>query len=428
MTTHRTDPTTGGPPATGPDAAQRPDAAGPQATPAGVEPEVGAARAIGVIALNNLQRTARDRTTLFFMIVLPIVIMIVIGSTFGGMRGITIGVVDLDATSASDDLVATIDGDDISVERYDSVTDLRRDIRAGSVAGGVVVPDGYGATLDAGEDVTVEMISDASSASAAVVQASIRAAVGDQAVQTAAARAVAAGGTVDEATTAEVAADLAADLPRAGVTSVSVDEGEDAGLVTFSYTAPSNLVLFTFVNTIMIGSLVAIERRQGIIRRMLATPHGTGTILAGIGLAKLLFALLQSALIVAVATLLFDVSWGDPLAATALVVLFAVVAAAVGLLVGAVSSGPDQAGAIGIPVAIALAMLGGCMWPLEVVPPIMRTIGHISPHAWAMDGWLTLIFDGGGLADVAVELAVLAVYAAGLGLLARWALRRALTT
>ena len=427
MTTHRTDPTTTGP-ETGDDAAERRDPSGPQATPAGFEPEVGAARAIGVIALNNLQRTARDRTTVFFMIVLPIVIMLVIGSTFGGMRGITIGVVDLDDTAASGDLVATIDGEDISVERYDSVTDLRRDIRAGSVAGGVVVPDGYGATLDAGEDVTVEMISDASSASAAVVQASIRAAVGDQAVQTAAARAVAAGGTVDEATTAEVAADLAADLPRAGVTSVSVDEGEDAGLVTFSYTAPSNLVLFTFVNTIMIGSLVAIERRQGIIRRMLATPHGTGTILAGIGLAKLLFALLQSALIVAVATLLFDVSWGDPLAATALVVLFAVVAAAVGLLVGAVSSGPDQAGAIGIPVAIALAMLGGCMWPLEVVPPIMRTIGHISPHAWAMDGWLTLIFDGGGLADVAVELAVLAVYAAGLGLLARWALRRALTT
>ena len=102
MTTHRTQPTTAGP-ATGDDAAQRPEPAGPQATPAGFEPEVGAARAIGVIALNNLQRTARDRTSLFFMIVLPIVIMIVIGSTFGGTRGITIGVVDLDATVASGD-------------------------------------------------------------------------------------------------------------------------------------------------------------------------------------------------------------------------------------------------------------------------------------------------------------------------------------
>jgi ABC-2 type transport system permease protein len=396
-----------------------------------VEPDVSAARAIGVIALNNLQRTARDRTTLFFMIVLPIVIMVVIGSTFGGMQGITIGVVDEDGTAASADLIATVDGEDIDIERYDSAATLRRDIRAGSLAAGLVVPEGYGATLDAGDDVTVEMVSDASSASAAVVQARVRAAVGDQAVQTAAARAVAvaADGSVDETTAAGAAAELAADLPRVGVTSVSVDEGDDdAGIGTFSYTAPSNLVLFTFVNTIMVGSLIAIERRQGITRRMLATPHGTGTILAGIGLAKLLFALLQSTLIVGVGALLFDVNWGDPVAAAALVVLFALVATAVGLLVGAVSSGPDQASAIGVPVGIALAMLGGCMWPLEVVPPVMRAIGHITPHAWAMDAWMTLIYDGGGLTDVAVELGVLALYAVGLGLLARRQLRRALTT
>ena len=393
------------------------------------EPDVSAARAVGVIALNNLLRTARDRTTLFFMIVLPIVIMVVIGSTFGGMQGITIGVVDEDGTAASADLIATVDGEDIDIERYDSAATLRRDIRAGSLAAGLVVPEGYAATLDAGDDVAVEMVSDASSASAAVVQARVRAAVGDQAVQTAAARAVAADGAVDETTAAGTAAELAADLPRAGVTSVSVDENDDvAGIGTFSYTAPSNLVLFTFVNTIMVGSLIAIERRQGITRRMLATPHGTGTILAGIGLAKLLFALLQSALIVGVGALLFDVNWGDPVAAAALVVLFALVATAVGLLVGAVSSGPEQASAIGVPVGIALAMLGGCMWPLEIVPPVMRAIGHITPHAWAMDGWMTLIFDGGGLADVAVELGVLALYAMGLGLLARRQLRRALTT
>ena len=388
-----------------------------------------AARAIGVIALNNVQRTARDRTTLFFAIVLPIVIMVVIGSTFGGMQDFTIGVVDEDGTAASADLIATVDGGDIDIERYDSAATLRRDIRAGSLAAGLVVPEGYAATLDAGDDVAVEMVSDASSASAAVVQARVRAAVGDEAVQTAAARAVTADGAVDETTAAGAAAELAADLPRAGVTSVSVDEGDDvAGIGTFSYTAPSNLVLFTFVNTIMVGSLIAIERRQGITRRMLATPHGTGTILAGIGLAKLLFALLQSALIIGVGALLFDVNWGDPVAAAALVVLFALVATAVGLLVGAVSSGPDQASAIGVPVGIALAMLGGCMWPLEIVPPVMRAIGHITPHAWAMDGWMTLIFDGGGLADVAVELGVLALYAVGLGLVARRQLRRALTT
>ena len=125
----------------------------------------------GDYSLRDMQRTARDRTTLFFMIVLPIVIMVVIGSTFGGMQGITIGVVDDDGTAASADLIATVDGEDIDIERYESAATLRRDIRAGSLAAGLVVPEGYGATLDAGDDVTVDMVSDASSASAAVSSA-----------------------------------------------------------------------------------------------------------------------------------------------------------------------------------------------------------------------------------------------------------------
>jgi ABC-2 type transport system permease protein len=208
---------------------------------------------------------------------------------------------------------------------------------------------------------------------------------------------------------------------------VPVDEGDPAAFGTFDYTAPSNLVLFTFINTTVAGTVIAAERRQGITRRLLASPHGTGTILAGIGASKLLFALVQSALIVTVGTLVFGVSWGDPLAAGLLIVLFALVATSVGLLLGASVRNPDQAQAVGVPIAIALAMLGGCMWPLEVVPPLMRAVGHVAPHAWAMDAWQDVIFDGAGVAAVAGPLAVLSGFAVVLGLAARRRLGQVLT-
>jgi ABC-2 type transport system permease protein len=104
------------------------------------------------------------------------------------------------------------------------------------------------------------------------------------------------------------------------------------------------------------------------------------------------------------------------------------VATAVGLLIGATVSDPDQAASVVTPVAIGLAMLGGCMWPLEIVPPFMQAVGHLTPHAWAMDAWMGLVFDGDGVAGIAVDLAVLAGFAAALGLLATWRLRRALTS
>ncbi|HET9608093.1 MAG TPA: ABC transporter permease [Acidimicrobiales bacterium] len=387
-----------------------------------------AMRAIATIAANEVRRVARERVAMFFIVVLPIVIILIIGTTFGATDTVEVGVVDLDGSDASASLVAALDRrDGVTVDRYDALRTLRRDVRLGSVAAGLVVPAGYGDAIDRGDDVAVEMLADPTSGSAAAAQATVRAAIGDAAVDIAAARLAAGAAAIDAADAERAVAALDGQVDRAGVRSTTVDEGETASLGSFDYTAPANLVLFTFVNTIVAGSIIALERKQGITRRMLATPHGTGTILAGIGAAKLLFALLQSALIVLVGTLVFGVRWGDPVAATLVIVLFATVATAVGLVVGATVSDPDQAQAVGVPVAIALGMLGGCMWPLEIVPPVMRTIGHVAPHAWAMDSWIALIFEGEGLAGIAGNLAVLAGYAIGLGLLARWRLLRVLT-
>jgi ABC-2 type transport system permease protein len=387
-------------------------------------PSAADGRAVAAIAANQMQRTARDRTALFFSLVLPVVIIVVIGTTFGGASALDVGVVDQDGSATSRALVAALDRrPGLDVTAYGSVGAMRPEVRLDTVAAGIVIPAGYGAALRGGDDATIDLIADPTSSSEAAVQASVRGAIGNQAVVIAAGRA--AGG--DEAS-ARTAARLARDLPQPGVRSVSVSGDESAGLGSFDYTAPSNLVLFTFINTLVVGALLAGERRQGITRRMLATPHGTGTILAGIGLAKFSFALCQSLLIVVVGAVVFGVDWGDPVGAALVIVLFAAVATAVGLLVGSTARDPDQATALATPIAIGLAMLGGCMWPLEIVPPIMRTIGHLSPHAWAMDAWIGLVFDGDGVRAIAGDLAVLAGFAAVLGLLASRRLRRALTT
>jgi ABC-2 type transport system permease protein len=120
----------------------------------------------------------------------------------------------------------------------------------------------------------------------------------------------------------------------------------------------------------------------------------------------------------------FGVTWGNLLAAAALVVTFAVLATAVGLLLGSWASDADQAQSIGIPIGVATGMLGGCMWPLEVVPRAMQVAGHISPHAWAMDAWQELIYDRADLAGIAPNLAVLGGMALVVGAFAVRQLRR----
>lgn len=67
------------------------------------------------------------------------------------------------------------------------------------------------------------------------------------------------------------------------------------------------------------------------------------------------------------------------------------------------------------------------MWPLEIVPPTVRAIGHLTPHAWAIDSWTEILSRGGGIADIAGGLAILAGFAVALLALASLRLRRSLT-
>jgi ABC-2 type transport system permease protein len=52
------------------------------------------------------------------------------------------------------------------------------------------------------------------------------------------------------------------------------------------------------------------------------------------------------------------------------------------------------------------------MWPLEIVPPFMKTLARLSPASWAMDAYLRLIFDHATLSEVAPDAAIVLAFAA----------------
>ena len=118
-------------------------------------------------------------------------------------------------------------------------------------------------------------------------------------------------------------------------------------------------------------------------------------------------------LILAIGGLAFGVDWGDPVAAFLLVV--AVRHAVDRHRPDHRSSvrNADQAQSIGIPFAVG----DGHARRLHVAAQHRAgaDADHRScrPHAWAMDAWQKLIFDHGGLADIAPQLAVLAGAAVG---------------
>jgi ABC-2 type transport system permease protein len=64
------------------------------------------------------------------------------------------------------------------------------------------------------------------------------------------------------------------------------------------------------------------------------------------------------------------------------------------------------------------------MMPLEFFPPTLVTVAHVTPHAWAVDGFAELIRHDGTLTSVLTELGVLALYATVLLVLGSLSMQR----
>jgi hypothetical protein len=65
------------------------------------------------------------------------------------------------------------------------------------------------------------------------------------------------------------------------------------------------------------------------------------------------------------------------------------------------------------------------MFPLFLAPHAMQVAAKVlTPHAWAVEALYDSSATGAGLADLWVNLVVLAAWATTLILLARWATRR----
>jgi ABC-2 type transport system permease protein len=73
-----------------------------------------------------------------------------------------------------------------------------------------------------------------------------------------------------------------------------------------------------------------------------------------------------------------------------------------------------------------LGAFGGAMVPPEVFPEIMRTLSHVTPHAWAIDALRDVALRDADLVAVLPKLAILAAFAAVLLALATFRFRRAI--
>jgi ABC-2 type transport system permease protein len=298
----------------------------------------------------------------------------------------------------------------VDVRRYDSLDALREAASRGIVQVGVAIPAGYSSAIDSGAQATVTLVVPPTQ-QASGVRTTVELAIAAQAAEVRAARFASALGGGAFGPELDRVRDLAASVPGVA-TAIEPVNAADAGSGGFDAGAQSQLILFMFLTSLTGASELVITRQLGISRRMFSTPTGIRTIILGESLARVAFALVQGAFIVAASALLFGVRWGDPLGVAVLVLVFGLVSGGAAMIVGGLASNPSQAGAIGPALAMLLGLVGGAMVPAEVFPETMRQLAHLTPHAWAVEGLRALGEPGAGVGNVLPQISILAAFAA----------------
>jgi ABC-2 type transport system permease protein len=383
------------------------------------------------IAWTELVRLFRDRSNLFFVLLFPLLLVVLIGAGFGGSFDARVGVSAPSGDPRAEALLRALDdAEGVTVVEQADLGVLEDSVSRGRLSAGLVVPPGYTDTLERGEPVQLGYIGRAD-ASALSIRAIVDAVVSDQSATLAAARAASSALDQEPGSTLALAEQLRGQLPRIGVDveEVGGDElaREFAGLGQFDLGASSQLFLFTFLTALSAGAALIQTRELGVARRMLSTPTSAGTILAGQATGRIAVAIFQATYLVLATWLLFRVDWGDPLATGVVVLLFCVLSGAAGMLLGATFRTDSQAGGVGIGLGLGMAALGGSMVPLEIFPEGMRAVAFVTPHAWANTAMAEIVRRDGGLGDVLLEVGVLALYAVVLLALAAWRLQRVLS-
>ena len=380
-------------------------------------------RPVLAIAGTELRRFARDRSNIFFSLIFPLLLVVVIGLQFGGQGGTARVVIAGEGGELRSALTTELEDADATVSTGDADA-MREQVARGRADVGLLVADDAEQSFAAGRPAEIELIVSSEAGAPGAVQVVLTALQTLSLDQTELSVLTSRGVPEGEAT---AALDQArADVAPIDISVVDVDDiaQELGGLGQFDLGAATMLLLFVFLSTL--GSAVTLiqSRRLGVQRRVLAAPvSGTQAIL-GQMLGRWVIASAQGVYIMVASIVLFDVDFGSLPLALLILLVFGAVATGAAMLLGAVMDNEGAANGVAVGGGLVLAALGGCMFPLEMFPDTLRTVANVTPHAWGYEAFAEIQRHDGGLLDIAPQLGVLAAMAIGLVFLGALALRR----
>ncbi|TCK87917.1 ABC-type multidrug transport system permease subunit [Natranaerovirga hydrolytica] len=169
------------------------------------------------------------------------------------------------------------------------------------------------------------------------------------------------------------------------------------------------IVFFSMYTMIFGISDIVEEKKNYVYHRQLVSPISSHKILLGNLLYTFLLSFIQVVLMVVLGKYIFGVNWGNNIGAILMVLMaFVFCGTSLGLLMSSMVKSMQQLTALTPIVLTSTAMLGGCMWPLDIIENrALLFLAQFTPQKWAVEGIGKMAMYNHSIQAIIMPLAVL---------------------
>ncbi len=404
------------------------------------------------IALKDLSIFAKDRAAMFFFIIFPFMFVVMfyylnVGAVEDKRLELHVATQEAESGLSHQIIGAMETVDESQLKPGEPIIIWDRDydkayqaVEDGELAGFIVFPADFSEGIMTGSGTEIEVVADSGAVNDRTALNGFAGAIASQlgtyrVIVNASIALLIEGGLIsgDMESINQVVQQIMADI-----SSGQVAGGAEASYIGFNiekvgemeeenpanYVIPGYLVMFVFFAAVMTAESIVRERQNNTLERLLATSVKRESILGGMFSGTLIRGLIQIIMFWGVGILAFNIDLGlSPLAVIILSILMVIMSAAFALMLATLVRSQRSASSLAVVTALVLAPLGGCWWPLFILPRWLQNLAKISPHAWATNGFNKLMLFGADFGAVVPEMLALIGFAVVFGLIAVWRFR-----
>lgn len=382
------------------------------------------------ICKKDLTEFPRDKMRLVVFLIMPIFMMILTGFIFpnqSSIKDIPIGIVNSDPKvgnqlkEALSNIEMTKGNKAFIVKEYKTVDQVKEAIKKQDVNGALIIPEDFSNVIMSSKQAKITIIEDQSSPQISKTTTSVLSKVvemfgqkiGSQKVETLLSRNSQTGkpDTSMQQMPPSGQSDASSYITPISVEVKGLIEGETN---YFDFVAPGiiAMIVLTAVLTGLAAS-VSVEREHGTLDGILIAPISRLSIIMGKALSQSVRGLIQGALVLLLAMVLFGVHINGSLLLVTLILILGIFSfVGLGILVSASAAQQESAMQVLSMVQFPMLFLSGVFFPIQQMPAFMQVISKCVPLTYAVDALRKVMILGAGIGDVAKELVVLVLFGA----------------